>query len=220
MSTPSPAAQRREEEKVQRRTSILDSAEAVVADKGFDALTMGDIAARARLSRSLVYVYFADKEDLGHALAHRAAVDLSSRFERAAMAHHSGLDQIRSIGRAYVRFAKERPVGFEMIAHNQAREANPESIGQNEGAMLRASSGTLHLMADVIRRGQHDGSIRGHLDPVKTSIALWGFMHGMIQMWSMKGAMLGTSFGFDEDAILDHAFKLVNLSLATETTSE
>ncbi len=218
MPAPSAAAQRREEEKAQRRASILDAARGTVAEKGFDALTMGDIAARARLSRSLVYVYFADKEDLGHALAHEAAVDLTARFERAAALHPVGMDQIRAIGRAYVRFAREQPVGFEMIAHTQAREADPDDIGQNEGAMLRTSVSTLHLMADVIGRGQRDGSIRSALDPVKTSISLWGFLHGMIQMWSMKGAMLGSSFGFDEDALLDHAFDLIGLALGEAHT--
>ncbi len=216
MSTPSPAAQRREEEKAQRRASILDSAEAVVAAKGFDALTMGDIAKRARLSRSLVYVYFADKADLGHALAHRATVELASRFEHAAAAERTGIEQIRSIGRTYVRFARDKPVGFEMIAHTQAREANPDDIGQNEGALLRSSSATLHLMANVIGGGQRDGSIRPGLDPVKTSITLWGFLHGMIQVWSMNGAMLGSQFGVDEDTLLDHAFSLVDEAIKTD----
>ena len=216
MSATTPVAQRRAEEKARRRASILDAAESVVLEKGFDALTLGDVASLARLSRSLVYVYFDGKEDLGYALAHRGSQELTRRFEHAAAAHTDGAAQIFAIGRAYVRFAKEEPARFEMMAHAQSREADVDDVGASEGALLRSDMAALHLMADVIRRGHKDGSIRSALDPLKTSIALWSFLHGVIQVWSMKGTMLGDRFGFDEDALLDHAFDMISVSLAGE----
>ncbi|MEM6783276.1 MAG: TetR/AcrR family transcriptional regulator, partial [Bacteroidota bacterium] len=63
-------------------------------------------------------------------------------------------------------------------------------------------------------RGQADGTIRPGLDPMKTAMTLWGFTHGMIQVGAMKGAILEHGFGFDADALLDHAFETINLALA------
>jgi TetR/AcrR family transcriptional regulator len=47
-------ALRREEEKERRRAEILDAAEVLYAKKGWDALTVDQVARSARLSRALV----------------------------------------------------------------------------------------------------------------------------------------------------------------------
>ena len=65
-------AERREEEKERRRVEILDAAEALYAKKGWDAVTVDQVARSARLSRALVYVYFRDKEELLFAIGERA----------------------------------------------------------------------------------------------------------------------------------------------------
>ena len=46
--------ERRREEKEMRRQSIIDAAEQVFAQRGFEVATMADIADQARLSRALV----------------------------------------------------------------------------------------------------------------------------------------------------------------------
>ena len=65
-------AERRLEEKERRRAEIVDAAEAAGREVGLDALTMDDVARRARLSRALLYVYFQDRSDLMFGLAERA----------------------------------------------------------------------------------------------------------------------------------------------------
>lgn len=214
MTQPSVTAQRRAEEKELRSQSMLDATERVLARKGFDALTMGDVAKEARLSRGLVYVYFQDKVDLLNALAFRAQTEITARFQAAVDAHERGLDQIRAIGRAYVRFAHERPVLFEALARFETRELDPAEAEHHAAAMLGASHGTMNLMLAAIAQGQADGSIRPALDLPKTAVTLWGFIHGMIQVGSMKGAMLEQQFGFDMDALMDHAFEMADLALA------
>ena len=57
-------AERRLEEKERRRLEILEAAVEVAGVVGFEAMTMEQVARKARLSRALVYVYFKDKHDL------------------------------------------------------------------------------------------------------------------------------------------------------------
>jgi TetR/AcrR family transcriptional regulator len=213
MTHPDITAQRREEEKELRRRSILSAAATAVAEKGFDAITMGDIAKQARLSRGLVYFYFQDKVDLLNALAHEGMQELVSSFGAAVEAHEVGIDQIRAIGRAYVRFAHEHPVLFEALARFETRELDPEEAEHHEAAMMYVSNQTLRLMVEAIEHGRADGSIRPTLEPHKTAVTLWGFIHGMIQVGSMKGAMLEAQYGFDMEALMDHAFEMADLAL-------
>src|SRR5271156_6844793 len=99
--------ERRGEEKERRRAEILDAAEALYASKGWDALTVEQVARSARLSRALVYVYFRDKEELLFAIGDRAMSVLRDRFLAAAASHAAGMDKVEAIGRAYMAYAHE-----------------------------------------------------------------------------------------------------------------
>jgi len=152
-------AERRQEEKDRRRTEILDAAEAVAASEGFDALTMDQVARRARISRALLYVYFQDRDDLHFGLCERALALLQSRFEAAAARRGTGLQKIVAIGRAYVAFAAEFPVHFAALASFQAHEAGTEPGTGNVAACFTAGEKVHQAMFAVIEAGQRDGSI-------------------------------------------------------------
>ena len=55
---------RNDDEKLQRRNSILKAARKIILSKGYEKTTMDDIARAAQLSRGLLYVYFKDKDDI------------------------------------------------------------------------------------------------------------------------------------------------------------
>src|SRR5580693_5614804 len=114
-------AERRVEEKERRRAEILDAAEALYAKQGWDALTVDQVARSARLSRALVYVYFRDKEDLLFAIGERAMHLLRDRFVAALAKTASGMDQIESIGRAYIGYASEFPHFFDFCSRFQSQ---------------------------------------------------------------------------------------------------
>jgi AcrR family transcriptional regulator len=59
---------RRQEAKALFRNAILDSAESVFAEKGFQAARIQDIAERARIAVGTVYNHFTQKEDVLAAL--------------------------------------------------------------------------------------------------------------------------------------------------------
>ncbi len=49
---------RREREKQQRRESIVDAAEKLFFSKGYDDVSLDDIAQEAELNRATIYLYF------------------------------------------------------------------------------------------------------------------------------------------------------------------
>jgi len=205
--------ERRREEKEQRRRSIVDAAEAVLATKSVETLTMSDIATEARLSRSLLYVYFEDLDDIVLAVTLRALEDLHERFVTATATHDLGIWQIRAIGEAYVRFAHEAPVYFDLLARFEARSADPEAARDGETACLAASDRVMNAMTAAIAAGIDDGSIRKDLDPTETAITLWGFMHGVIQITEHKHDMLRHRHHLDPEQLVDRALDLAGVGL-------
>ena len=76
--------QRREQEKQERRDSILDAAEQAFFSKGFDKCSMDDIARNAQLSRALLYFYFKDKNAIMRGIVLRSVAALRDRFIQVA----------------------------------------------------------------------------------------------------------------------------------------
>ena len=183
-------AERRGEEKERRRAEILDAAEILYASKGWDSLTVDQVARGARLSRALVYVYFRDKEELLFAIGERAMRLLRDRFMAAATGHPSGLDQVEAIGRAYMGYAYEFPHYFDFCSRFQAHSVATEP-GSHEGACQVAGDEALGAVVRAIEIGLRDGSIRSDVgDPTLLAFTLWAFTHGVIQLAMAKGGDL------------------------------
>ena len=51
-------AERKEREKLQRRNDIIDAAERLFFQHGFETPTMDDVAREAELSKGTLYLYF------------------------------------------------------------------------------------------------------------------------------------------------------------------
>jgi TetR/AcrR family transcriptional regulator len=181
---------RREEEKERRRAEILDAAEALYAKKGWDALTMDQVARSARLSRALVYVYFRDKDDLLFAIGERAVQLLLDRFKAAVAVTARGMDQVDAIGRAYMGYAHEFPHYFDFCTRFQSHSTDAEP-STNEGACQAASDQLIGTVVQAIETGIRDGSIRADIgDPLLFALTLWAFTHGIIQIAMVKGTDL------------------------------
>ncbi len=71
-----------------REQEMLSVAETAFARRGYDAVSMQDIAVRCGISKPMVYAYFGSKEGLFEACARRAADRLVAALERSA-AHHT-----------------------------------------------------------------------------------------------------------------------------------
>ena len=183
-------AERRGEEKERRRAEILDAAEALYAEKGWDALTVDQVARSARLSRALVYVYFRDKEELLFAIGERAMGLLRDRFIAAAAGHALGMDQVEAIGRAYMAYAYEFPHYFDFCSRFQAHSVAADP-GSHESACRVAGDETIGAVVQAIQTGIADGSIRTDVgEPLLLAVTLWAFTHGIIQLAMAKGADL------------------------------
>lgn len=205
--------ERRQEERERRRQEILDAAQELYAEIGWDAVTMDQIARRARLSRALVYVYFRDKPDLHLALVERALGELRERFVAARDGAARGYDEIQAIGRAYLDFARTAPHSFDACARFHARAHSEGELPPNEAACIAAGTAVHEPIVAALERGMADGSIRADLgNPHATALALWAFSHGVIQIVATKPGQVERE-GLSVEDFVAHAFELALRSL-------
>jgi AcrR family transcriptional regulator len=201
-------AERRGEEKERRRAEILNAAEALYAEKGWDSLTVDQVARSARLSRALVYVYFRDKEELLFAIGERAMSLLRDRFIAAAAGHELGHDKVTAIGQAYMAYATEFPHYFDFCSRFHAHSVAVDP-GSHEGACQVAGDAAIGAVIQAIETGKRDGSIRADVgESVLLATSLWAFTHGIIQLAMAKGDDL-VRFGITIPDFSSYAFGLL-----------
>ena len=207
-------AERRQEEKDRRRVEIVEAAEDLYREMGWDAVTMDGVARRARLSRALVYVYFKDKQDLHFAIAARALEMLRQRFTEAVGRARTGMDKVEACGRAYMAYAQEFPHFFdacarlETLAHDGNAEPSPQAA-----QCINCGKGVHDVVVEALATGQRDGTIRGEIGDLQVvSRVLWGFMHGLIQIAINKGEPLA-QVGISVQQLTQQALWLIRQGL-------
>jgi AcrR family transcriptional regulator len=100
--------------RAERREQILAAATEAFAGSGFAATSLDDVAARAAISRAILYRHFASKADLYRAVLDRACA-------RLAVVVGEGQYTPASVD-ALVEAAAEDPAGFRLLFHHAARE--------------------------------------------------------------------------------------------------
>lgn len=210
-------SERREEEKERRRLEIIEAAEKLYAEKGWDAVTMDQVARTARLSRALLYVYFKDKEDLLFAITGRALEELRHRFEKVVEKHALGIDQVTAIGRAYSLFQQEKPFQFDACSRYHAHQAH---AGQpNELACTAEGDAVMAVMIAALQRGIADRSIRADVgDPMKVCFMLWAFSHGLIQIAINKSQEIA-SRGVEVGELMEEGRAMLRFMLANPASA-
>jgi AcrR family transcriptional regulator len=207
-------ADRRQEEKDRRRNEIVDAAESLYRELGWEAVTMDAVARKARLSRALVYVYFKDKSELLLAITGRAMETLHSRFEEASERTRIGIDQIESMGRAYMAFGMEFPHYFDACARLEQRATGTPEQGSHEAAAFEMGMKVHEVVVASLEAGQRDGSIRADLGDLHvTSRVLWGFTHGLTQIAITKERPLADA-GITVTQLTQQAIELIRYTLA------
>jgi len=98
----------RRERRVDRtRNRLLDAAQALFLERGYDATPLGDVTERADLGTGTLYLHFRDKRALYEAVARRAVLSMWSTWIERARGIDDPAEQIRSMIRVAIEFFAE-----------------------------------------------------------------------------------------------------------------
>jgi AcrR family transcriptional regulator len=213
--------QRREEEREERRRTILNAAIELYAARGVDQCTLGDIAQRARLSRGLIYFYFGNGDGLFYSVVAQGLSLLAATFRDVSSMSDTGLKAVEAIGRAYLSFASEHRGLYNAIArfqssHEPASMSGADHSGPSpELSLVFEKANELNtILAECVRRGTSDGSIRTGLgDELTVALVLWFETSGLVNMISSPNGGVHKLFGLNDQQIIDAGLALLRSGL-------
>jgi len=207
---------RRQREKEQRRTGILDAAERLFFAKNYEEVSMDGIAREVELNKATIYLYFENKEALYAAIVLRGIALLKEKFAECMAKDAPGIVKVTLMGEAYYRFSEEHPEYLRMIHFYGSERFSKENpctaeIGKGYGSCRM-------VLRDAVRQGMDDGSIRADLDPFLTSMYLMISFMGILSMeekW--KQVIANEGFGYEE--YCSRFFRFILPSLASDGKS-
>jgi AcrR family transcriptional regulator len=172
--------ERRERQRQELRTQILDAARELFAELGYESVTMRKIAERIEYSPTAIYFHFKDKEALMRELCELDFASLAQQFQKIAR-EKDPIERLRKIGLAYVEFGLDFPNHYRLMfmtphppmalsEKDAARRGNPE---EDAYAFLKAT----------VEEGLAAGRFRSELtDADLVSQAVWAGTHGAISL--------------------------------------
>lgn len=160
----------------QRRDQLIGVARSAFAEKGFDGTSVEDIAARAEVSKPVVYEHFGGKEGLYAVVVDREVQTLHTAIRDAITTPDAGSRRLLELGAlALLDYVESCPEGFRILVRDTTENSPNGSYGS--------------ILADVIIRVEGLlGSVFGHrgLDPKAAPLyaqALTGMVSMTGQWW-------------------------------------
>jgi AcrR family transcriptional regulator len=100
---------RRETKKYKKRKAIIDAAENLFFSKGYDNVSLDNVAKKADLGRSTLYLYFENKEELFFAVVLRGTLILYTIITEEVKISNTSIEKLAAFRKAYYDFAKRYP---------------------------------------------------------------------------------------------------------------
>src|SRR5499426_3825111 len=137
---------------VARRAQLIEIGRKVFAERGYEATSVEEIAARAKVSKPIVYEHFGGKEGLYAVVVDREVEHIVTRIVDAITAG-SARERLERAVLAFLTYVQERPGGFAVLA----RDA-PESkrSGQMPALMYELADRVGDIFTEQFRKAGFD----------------------------------------------------------------
>jgi AcrR family transcriptional regulator len=189
-------------EREARTSLILEGAERLFVEKGYDATSIQDIAERADFSRTSIYQYFANKEEIYLCILGRYTEMLTERVIRATVGLPSAPEKIRAFLEEMRSISRERPNFFELY-FIQRHRVEPR-LSADLRAQLNAKRRELEdVFRDFYRQGIERGEVRD-LNVKDASNLFFAQITGMMLLHEYYG----NEFDVTLDEHLDQSLRL------------
>jgi AcrR family transcriptional regulator len=177
---------RRSLAKQQTRARLIAAAKALVAQRGYEAATLRDVAAMAEMSTGAVFANFADKADLFNEVIIDDYAELLAQMRaNGSQAGSPRANLLNTLGAGYV-------LRLEQLSLMQAQLgfswSNDRSLERRNRAGVRP---ILDFLAEILRSGVRTGALAASIDAELIAEMVWdsyvaNYRHAIFDGWTVE----------------------------------
>lgn len=174
---------RRAREKQQRRSDILNAAENLFFSKGYDNVSMNDIANEVELNRATIYLYFENKEALCFAIILRG-VEILNKLVKNQVKNAVYSQKIYALGNAYSAFSSTYPQYIQVYNLFQSGRFDLSNLKRpawdDVREIIRLQKEVFDILLSTIKTEITGGKISSEVDPLYTTILIISALDSML----------------------------------------
>lgn len=202
---------KREQNRIEKRNKIVESAEKIFASKGYDNASMDEISKEAGFTKRTVYQYFNSKGDLFFAIALKGFQLLAQSCGKFMDQYDTGYEKIRASFMGNYEFYKQYSDLFKLIVQvGRIRKEVKDSPYLEE--WLTFDDTIFNSLKEIIRMGKEDGTIRRDFDE-SGAFPLAFLNTGFFQLLVGQGEGFIDHFSLDREKFINDTMDIIYSSL-------
>lgn len=164
----------------EKQVQLLDTAEKLFSQKGFDGTSVRDIAEAAGFNTAMISYYFGSKEKLMEEIFERKSLNLREKVDN--LLQDDSLDPLQkmySLVDGYVEGILQRKQFHRILLTEQIINQNPSIIQMVDKMKARNSE----CINELIRLGQKKGMFKKNIDiPMLSNTLIGTISHSLLNM--------------------------------------
>lgn len=159
------------------RDSLLRVAAAVFNERGYDGTSMEDLAKRLGITKSAIYHHVSGKEELLRLSVNRGLDALFAAAEEPEGAAGPAIDRLEHVVRCSIEvLVNELPFVTLLLRVRGNTKVEREALARRREFD--------HIVSQLVKEAEAEGSVRPDVDPALTSRLLFGMVNSIIEWYS------------------------------------
>ena len=179
--------ERRGKEKDGRRKLILKSARSLFLEKGFNNVTVDEIAKFSELGKGSIYLYFNSKEEIYAQVLLNDIEKFNQQTSGLFNKKKSAADLLVEFSYAYADFFLNDSELFRILMiymlqpdqMNLSEELNPQ--------IIKANNKSIDVFGKILELGLESKELPANINSKQNQYAIWGLLNGIISLYLFSG---------------------------------
>ncbi len=199
------------------KNNILEAARKLFAERGMSGTSVDDIAKTANYSKSTIYIYFKNKNDIYYHIVLEYMIILRDKIQKCIEDFESFEKCYYDICYALVDAERQYPMYFDCIL-------GKISVSEDDFILLTVlkdiydvGEDVNHLIESLLKKAQEQGVMKESINTLPTTFVLWSNICGLISIAANKEEYFNNRLQMSKDDFLQYGFAFIFNSIRKES---
>jgi AcrR family transcriptional regulator len=180
--------ERRGKEKDSRKKLILKSARTLFFKKGFNNVTVDEIAKSSELGKGSIYLYFNSKEEIYAQILLNDIEDFNQQVYILLNKKKIAADLLVEFSNIYVDFFFNDGELFRILMTYMLQPAKMNLTEKLNSQILTANARSIDVIGKILQLGVSSKEFPANINIKQNQNAIWGLLNGIISLYIFSGS--------------------------------
>jgi AcrR family transcriptional regulator len=173
--------------KENRKNTILKAARRLFFDRGFKAVTVDNIAAKAEVSKGSIYLCFESKEEIYAQILISDNIALYERIKNFSHTEASATQLLLEFARIYVDYFLNNNELFRILMTFMMQTSQMNLTEKQNNELIRSTNQNIKIFSEIIQKGVDSGEFSPIDNIRQLQNGIWGMLNGIISLYLFTG---------------------------------